>query len=163
MSFKAWRQKLGRAVPLSLAPTLMGRSAQQIAQAVRAGELPVFTFHADDGRTYRMARVADLKRLDRNPLLDGGPPPGVTREAMLSAFRKLTESEPRRRRTPRLPWVGTPRITEARAGADSTPRSTEKSTAQSNVKSESPSGAAASTSPRNSRSPSESELTPSSA
>jgi hypothetical protein len=68
LSYRKWRQPLGEVMPIAFVPQVMNVSRDEVAGAVARGELPVFTFRGDDGRVFRMVRISDVQRFNRNPL-----------------------------------------------------------------------------------------------
>ena len=70
MTLRRWRQRLGDAVPLQMAPEILKVRPGLVGEAVKRGDLVVHTFKTAR-KTYRMVRVEDLKtvsRRRRNPL-----------------------------------------------------------------------------------------------
>ncbi|MBI1336457.1 MAG: hypothetical protein GC164_05790 [Phycisphaera sp.] len=68
LTMKQWRQRLGETIPLGLAPDALRLSVRDVRRAIHARELPVYTFHATDGRVFRVVRVRDVLMFRRNPL-----------------------------------------------------------------------------------------------
>ena len=92
-TFKKWYAELGEAVPVGLVPELLNIPWQQVAGAIRRGELPVYTFRADNGRVFRMVRLLDLQLYRKNPLTVQGM------ARALAAMMHSTQHGPAKRRT----------------------------------------------------------------
>lgn len=68
-SYRRWVERLGDSVPLRWAPAAIGSTPAEIGEAIRERRLYVHVFRAQDGRVFRRVRLADLRRMNENPLL----------------------------------------------------------------------------------------------
>ncbi|MBX2850149.1 MAG: hypothetical protein KTR15_00220 [Phycisphaeraceae bacterium] len=101
MTMGQWRQRLGDAVSLEQAPKQFGLTSMQMLRAVKTGKVPLHTFRAADGRTFRMVKTRDLQAYQARqgsaaeqamPKSGTAPQPQITMDGMKAAFRKMAES-----------------------------------------------------------------------
>lgn len=86
MTLAAWKKQIGPTVPLDQLPSLTQKSPQQIATAIKAGDLAVQTFRGSNGTTYQRVRLEDLLRFLRQKPASR---PKITMEDMARAFRQM--------------------------------------------------------------------------
>lgn len=88
MTLGQWRQQLGDAVALELAPRTIGMPSMQVLRGINTGKIPLHTFRAADGRVIRMVKTRDLQAYRQAAAAQ----PTITVQGMQAAFKQMAES-----------------------------------------------------------------------
>ncbi len=94
MTFREWYQSLGDAMPLPVAAEALGCSQLELIDRIRAGQLKLHTFKAQDGRVFRMVRTSDLFAPVNEPAAEKPEPkPQISLASMAKALQAMIDND----------------------------------------------------------------------